>query len=95
MSAGLPVVVSDHAGSAEIVREGVNGFVVPARDVNALAQRLDTLLAGADLRVRMGTAARATAEARTWETYGDERRNLVYEPLMAATGKQAARAAAA
>lgn len=82
MSAGLPVVVSDHAGSAEIVRDGVNGFVVPARDVDALAARLETLLSDADLRRRMGAAARATVEARTWETYGDERRDLVYAPLL-------------
>ncbi len=82
MSAGLPVIVSDHAGSAEIVRDGVTGFVVPARDVDVLAARLEMLLADADLRRRMGTAARATVEARTWETYGDERRDQVFMPLL-------------
>ena len=82
MSAGLPVVVSDHAGSAEIVRDGVNGFVVAARDIDALASRLETLLSDGDLRRRMGAAARATVESRTWQTYGDERRDLVYAPLL-------------
>jgi glycosyltransferase involved in cell wall biosynthesis len=83
MSAGLPVIVSDHAGSAEIVRDGVNGFVVPARDAGALVDRIALLLSDADLRTRMGAAARATAASRTWETYGDDRRALVYEPLLA------------
>lgn len=82
MSAGLPVIVSDHAGSADLVRDGVNGFVVPARDVEALVARLETLLSDGDLRRRMGAAARATVEGRTWETYGDERRDLAYAPLL-------------
>jgi glycosyltransferase involved in cell wall biosynthesis len=82
MSAGLPVIVSDHAGSAEVVRDGDNGFVVPARDADALADRLNKLLRDAQLRARMGAAARATAESRSWETYGDERHALVYAPLL-------------
>jgi glycosyltransferase involved in cell wall biosynthesis len=86
MAAGLPVIVSDHAGSAEIVRDGVNGFVVPARDVDALAERMNALLADAELRARMGAAARETAVSRTWDTYGEERTRLVYEPLLSERG---------
>jgi glycosyltransferase involved in cell wall biosynthesis len=86
MAAGLPVIVSDHAGSAEIVRDGVNGFVVPARDVDALAARMNALLADAELRARMGAAARETAASRTWDTYGEERTRLVYEPLLSERG---------
>ncbi len=82
MMAGLPVIVSDAAGSAEIVRDGANGFVVPSRGIDALADRLETLLADAALRRRMGAAARSTAEARTWQTYGDERHDLVYRRLL-------------
>jgi glycosyltransferase involved in cell wall biosynthesis len=95
MAAGLPVVVSENAGSAEVVQDGVSGFVVPARDVDVLSRRLATLLGDAHLRMRMGAAARATAEERSWETYGDERRALVYEPLMGITKKQAAHVTAA
>jgi glycosyltransferase involved in cell wall biosynthesis len=83
MSAGLPVVVSDHAGSAEAVRDGETGFVVPVRDPATLRDRLQTLLADPVLRRRMGAAARAAAESRTWDTYGDERDRLVYRPLFA------------
>jgi alpha-maltose-1-phosphate synthase len=82
MQSGLPVIVTDHCGSAEVVEDGVNGFVVPSRDAGALASRLDMLLADADIRARMGAAARRTAQARTWQTYGDERHERVYEPLL-------------
>lgn len=70
MAAGLPVIVSDHAGSADLVDDGRNGFVVPARDAAALARQLDALVCDPNLRARMGEAARTTALARTWEAYG-------------------------
>lgn len=72
MAAGLPVVVSDHAGCADLVEEGVSGFVVPARDAAALTERLEALAGDPSLRWRMGRAGAAIAAARTWETYGRE-----------------------
>jgi glycosyltransferase involved in cell wall biosynthesis len=88
MNAGLPVIVSDHAGSAEVVRDGVNGFVVPARDVDVLAERLELLLSDGRLRRKMGAEARATAETRTWETYGRERDELLFGPLLGRSGRK-------
>jgi glycosyltransferase involved in cell wall biosynthesis len=82
MRAGLPVIVSENAGSAEVVRDGDNGFVVPARDAATLAERLDILLKNPAIRRGMGAEARATAEGRTWETYGQERQALIYGPLL-------------
>lgn len=85
MAAGLPVIVSDQAG-ADLVQDGVNGFVVPARDIDALASRMDALIADSELRARMGAAAAASAVARTWETYGAELYEHVYAPVAAAAG---------
>jgi glycosyltransferase involved in cell wall biosynthesis len=95
MSAGLPVIVSNHAGSAEVVRDGENGFVVPARDAAALVDRLSVLVRDATLQRRMGESARATALARTWNTYGDERNAQVYARLIPRSQREASRAAAA
>src|SRR6267143_2344609 len=39
MACGLPVIVSDMTGAADVVREGQNGFVVPVRDVEALKRK--------------------------------------------------------
>lgn len=63
MRASLPVVVSDVGGVRESVVDGVSGFVVPARDAEALTQRLQRLLADAELRRTMGEAGRARYEA--------------------------------
>jgi glycosyltransferase involved in cell wall biosynthesis len=46
------------SGVPEIIREGETGFIVPVRDVAALAERLEALLADSSLRERMGASAR-------------------------------------
>jgi glycosyltransferase involved in cell wall biosynthesis len=60
LEAGLlrrPAIGTHLSGAPEIVRDGETGFIVPIRDAEALADRLETLLADAGLRERMGAAA--------------------------------------
>lgn len=68
MACGVPVITTPHCGS--VVRDGVEGFLVPIRDPLALADRLQQLLEDRPLRERMGRAARARAAAFTWAHYG-------------------------
>jgi len=67
LASGLPVIVTPNSGS--VVEDGVEGFVVPIRDIDALAARLSRLVDDPELRRRMGAAARETALAWTWERY--------------------------
>jgi glycosyltransferase involved in cell wall biosynthesis len=61
MACGLPCVAFDCApGVREIVTDGVDGVVVPPRDVAGLAEGLDRVMGDEDLRRRLGTAARAS-----------------------------------
>ena len=53
-----PLVVTDVPGCRHFVRDGVEGFVVPPEDADALATALERLARDADLRRRMGEAAR-------------------------------------
>lgn len=53
-----PLVVTDVPGARDFVRQGVEGFIVPAGDPAALADALLHLSRDADLRERMGEAAR-------------------------------------
>lgn len=64
MACGLPVVATAAGGVAELVAEGVNGLLAPPRDVPAITAGLGRLLADAELRRRMGAAARRTVEDR-------------------------------
>lgn len=51
-----------HGGIPEIIDDAETGFLVPERDVDAMAERLGRLAASPELRMRMGTAARAKME---------------------------------
>jgi glycosyltransferase involved in cell wall biosynthesis len=53
------------------VRHGVDGFLVPERDPEALADYLQQLLDDRPLRVRLGAAARRRAAEFTWERYSE------------------------
>ena len=62
LAAGLPVVNTVVNGAADLIEDGVNGFLLQRPDDAArLASLIGTLL-DAGLRRRIGTAARATAE---------------------------------
>ena len=62
MRAGLPVVASDVGGSAESVRDGESGFVVPRGDVGLVRDRIERLLLDPGLRARIGSSGRALYE---------------------------------
>ncbi|SDX28167.1 glycosyltransferase [Paracoccus sanguinis] len=64
MAAGRPVIVYDHGGPPELVREGESGFVVPVGDTAAVADRLRVLAGDRARLARMGAAARADADER-------------------------------
>jgi glycosyltransferase involved in cell wall biosynthesis len=68
MACGLPVVTTDVPGCREVVRNGDNGVLVPARDPAALAEGLRTLINDAELRMKMGTRSRGRAEQEFSET---------------------------
>lgn len=64
MACGLPVVISDSGENARWISDGENGYLVPVRHPDALADRLNRLLGDAELRRRLGQAGRATIQAR-------------------------------
>ena len=53
-----PLVVTDVPGCRHFVRDGVEGFIVPPEDAEALAVALERLARDPELRLRMGEAAR-------------------------------------
>ncbi|MGC8785924.1 MAG: glycosyltransferase family 4 protein [Anaerolineae bacterium] len=77
LACGLPVVTTPNAGS--VVRDGVEGFIIPIRDVEALANALGRLRTDERWRLEMGRAARKRAEEFTWEKYGDRFANTLQE----------------
>lgn len=75
-----PIVATDVPGCREIVQDGVNGFLVPARDSGALAEAIRELLQSFTLRDKFGRNGRKLVESgfsvdriveQTVEVYGD------------------------
>ena len=55
---GKPLVATDVPGCREVVRQGVNGFLVPVKDAHALADAMLTLAQDEPARAAMGKAGR-------------------------------------
>lgn len=64
LAGGRPVVATRVGGVPDVVRDGVDGFLVDPGDVEAMAERLAALAADRDLRARMGRAGRAEVHER-------------------------------
>ncbi len=77
MAARLPVVATAVGGSPELVREGVNGYLVPPGAPAALARRILDVLASAPLRRRMGERGRRIVETE----FGVEQMRTSYDAL--------------
>jgi glycosyltransferase involved in cell wall biosynthesis len=66
---GLPVICTPNAGS--VVRDGVEGFIVPIRDVSAIVEALERLVDDRDLLQAMSDAAIQRSREYSLERYGE------------------------
>jgi glycosyltransferase involved in cell wall biosynthesis len=90
LALGVPVITTPNCGP--VVRDGVDGYVVPIRDPAALADRIQTVLVDRALRDRMAKNARERAASFAWPNYrarllaaieaaADTRRHLTDRPV--------------
>jgi glycosyltransferase involved in cell wall biosynthesis len=85
MACGLPLVATTNTGAEDIARDGVDGFIVPIRDVEALKLRLAQLHESPGMRAQMGESARRRVSTGfTWDDYGG-RMIAAYERILAAS----------
>lgn len=78
---GLPLVATDIEGCRMVVHEGVNGFLVPPRNPEALAEALKRLIRDPELRQQMGAASREIAVREFDEVLVVERYLDLYRQL--------------
>jgi glycosyltransferase involved in cell wall biosynthesis len=65
---GLPVICTPNTGS--VVRDGVEGFIVPVRDAVLIAERIERLALNMELRAQMAANAKSRAAEFTVAEYG-------------------------
>ncbi|MCL1470625.1 glycosyltransferase family 4 protein [Argonema antarcticum] len=69
MACGIPIITTPNAGVSDIITNGVEGFIVPVRDVEAVKQKLEWCYSHTIELAEMGQSARKQAEQLTWSLY--------------------------
>jgi glycosyltransferase involved in cell wall biosynthesis len=73
MACGLPVIITTNTGGSDIVREGLDGFIIPIRDVAALKEKILFFYENPEVCREMGDSARQRVQSGfTWADYGDK-----------------------
>lgn len=72
MACGLPVICSDKVGTKDVIKEGIDGFVVRTRDVKALKEKILYLYENPHICQEMGRRAQENVTGNfTWDNYGE------------------------
>lgn len=69
LASGLPVIVTPNAGASEMICDGREGFVVPIRSAEAIAEKLEILRRDREMLAEMARRAQITAEKNSWDHY--------------------------
>lgn len=70
MCCGTPVITTRCGGGPECINHGRDGWIIPERNVDALAEQLREVAADRDRTYAIGRAARLRAERYTWKEAG-------------------------
>jgi glycosyltransferase involved in cell wall biosynthesis len=75
MSCGVPVIATAQSGAPDFLEDGKDGFLVPIRSAEAIAERLELLIRDRDRLGAMSQAAVRKAARHSWESY---RQHLIH-----------------
>lgn len=70
MAMGLPVIATAHTAAPDLINDGMEGFIIPIRSADAIAEKIDLLRRDRERAREMGRLAAARAAMFTWESYG-------------------------
>jgi len=71
MAAGLPIIATDSTAAPDLITDGVEGYVIPTGNGEALRDAIKRFIGSPDSLVPMSRAARRCAERYSWDAYGD------------------------
>jgi UDP-glucose:(heptosyl)LPS alpha-1,3-glucosyltransferase len=73
MASGLPVIITKSSGAAELIQNGVNGFLLDMGTIkNEMVKYINMLIEDIELRGRLALNARKTIEGYSWEKMGQK-----------------------
>jgi glycosyltransferase involved in cell wall biosynthesis len=72
MSQGVPVITTDRTAGPDIIKDGVDGWIVATASSLAIKEVLLNILDNPELIEKVGVAAQNKAQTRPWSVYGQE-----------------------
>jgi len=81
MACGIPIITTPNTAGSDIITDGVEGFIIQIRDVEAIKTKLEWCYSHPQELAEMGKAARQRAEQLTWETYRQKLAMVIREKL--------------
>lgn len=81
MACGIPIITTPNTAGPDLITDGVEGFIIPIRDVEALKEKLEWCYLHPQELADMGKKARQKAEQTTWNLYRDRLASKVIDLL--------------
>ena len=81
MACGIPIITTPNTAGPDIITDGVEGFIIPIRDVEAIKEKLEWCYSHPQELAEMGRAARRKAEELNWGLYRQRLANKVQSLL--------------
>ncbi len=72
MSQGVPVITTDRSAGPDLIKDGENGWIVPASSSIAIKEVFKQILETPEIVEQFGLAAQQKAQTRPWSVYGQE-----------------------
>lgn len=82
MACAKPIIVTNSGGMPEVIKDGINGFVVPIKDFETLAAKINLLLEDKKLRRRLGYTGRQIVESQYTKERVTKDTLAVYEKFL-------------
>lgn len=77
MARGIPVITTQHTAGPDVITDGEDGYIVPIRSAQAIAEKLEMLADDRDLLDRLKTAALMKAREFSWAKYQSQLTTLL------------------
>ena len=82
MACGLPVICTTNTGGSEIIDDGINGYVIPIKNIKILMDKIKILYNDKNKLQEMGRNAHLKASSQlSWKEYGDKMLDI-YQKLL-------------
>ena len=79
MASGMPIIMTPTGGAEELVKDGINGYIVKFKDSADIAEKISKLINNPELCKKMGEESRKIAQILSWKSVAEKYQQLYKE----------------